>query len=1007
MGTAKSKWRVPKHELDSERMLEEHYGKLQKWGIVLTRGDRMMAQEIVHDLCLHFIVAKPDLSQVTNLDGYLYTCLRHVYLSALARASREALQTVSVADFDSIQFALRPCTTEGLLERQNELRRICSYAVWRKSASKSASYFLLLFVHGYTRREVAEIARLPIAAIYNKLKVAREELKAHLATSGKLRIATRDVLPDPGLRVSPVPSDELFQELRQRIFEARSSECLPEEILLAQYRTTILKPIPCDLLSHFVSCGRCLSLLDRHFEHPEWQDREPPGGASNFDDGDGIASATGNNSGYQAMMSLVRRRRENVYEHRPRTLSIAVNGRIVAFHDVQSERSTLASRAEHPETVEFVEVFTDQQLRLALLPIGDPPPSGSYIHTQTVELSDDRRLELKVSFDGQGLHSEVTYLDPALAVEALEEDQGDKPFAAALAPAVRALQAGEIKDKPESIISRILRALHAITPRFAVAWSAVLAAALGSAGYLAYRYAHLSLDARTILSDSVKTETARIEGKAEHRILRLDAVGPGGQAVWQGTVDEWQEPESGRSMRRLYDAQHRLLAAEWQRENGKSGSYIAPAGGDVSKTDREVAASAFWQVDVSAREFQALAARHIEMRTAGGEYELTGTGFSSAPAHFVAATLVVNHDLHFVSETLRINGDYSFTEVRFVEATNERMSPASVPNTVFDPSDFDSELRNHLRGPSAWDRFSDHSGGTDTKLVQTEVTALYRLSELGADIGEPIQVTRMPSGYVRVLGTIANEARKRQIVAMLEQLPDRQLLEIQLVTEGSLRMPISASRMAAPPTSVYNVAPVEPPADSALRKYFQAKGLAGKQIDVGIAQFSRDALDSAQRALQHAYALDRLGASFSAEELRTMGPVAQEQWSAMVARHSSALEAELDKLHAQIAPLVAAGSAAPWSPQASEINNPADFATCARGLLRKVQKLNREVGSTFSSGLTDTATQNANNSIEAALESIPLSSAEQLADFGSRMVNTKDAANDAGKRYPRLPEQVK
>ena len=123
------------------------------------------------------------------------------------------------------------------------------------------------------------------------------------------------------------------------------------------------------------------------------------------------------NPSYHAMMSSVRRQRDRIYEHRPRTLSIAINGRIVAFHDVQSERSTLASRAEHPETVQFVEVFTDQQIRLALLPIEDLPPGGLHVHTQAVALSDGRRLELTVSFDGQGLHSEVTYLDPALAAE--------------------------------------------------------------------------------------------------------------------------------------------------------------------------------------------------------------------------------------------------------------------------------------------------------------------------------------------------------------------------------------------------------------------------------------------------------------------------------------------------------------------------------------------------------------------------------------------------------------
>lgn len=120
MATAKSKSGISPRALDAERVLEEYYDKLQHWGVVLSRGDRTMAQEIVHDLCLHFIVARPDLSQVANLDGYLYTCLRHLYLSAIARSSREALQTVSIADFDSVQFALDARTSDGLLDRQNE-----------------------------------------------------------------------------------------------------------------------------------------------------------------------------------------------------------------------------------------------------------------------------------------------------------------------------------------------------------------------------------------------------------------------------------------------------------------------------------------------------------------------------------------------------------------------------------------------------------------------------------------------------------------------------------------------------------------------------------------------------------------------------------------------------------------------------------------------------------------------------------------------------------------------
>ncbi len=96
-----------------ESLLEDRYGSLRKWATQLTHGDAGAAQDIVHDLCLHFVVSLPDMSGVTNIDGYLYTCLRHIYLSSIARAAREATQFVSVADFDLV-LALRGCRITSL-----------------------------------------------------------------------------------------------------------------------------------------------------------------------------------------------------------------------------------------------------------------------------------------------------------------------------------------------------------------------------------------------------------------------------------------------------------------------------------------------------------------------------------------------------------------------------------------------------------------------------------------------------------------------------------------------------------------------------------------------------------------------------------------------------------------------------------------------------------------------------------------------------------------------------
>ena len=190
MDLHKTKWQAPGYTGQNEQLLADYYRQLSKWALLLTSGDEGKAEDLVQEFCLYFSLSRPDLSEVANLDGYLYTSLRHIYLSGLARSSREALHFISVAEFDSFEFAVAHSQSGDPLQRQNDLRRICGYAVWRKEASKSASYFVLHFFHGYSRREIAELACLPLSAIYNKLKIARTEVKSYLLEPGKLHLLT-------------------------------------------------------------------------------------------------------------------------------------------------------------------------------------------------------------------------------------------------------------------------------------------------------------------------------------------------------------------------------------------------------------------------------------------------------------------------------------------------------------------------------------------------------------------------------------------------------------------------------------------------------------------------------------------------------------------------------------------------------------------------------------------------------------------------------------------------
>lgn len=224
---------------------------------------------------------------------------------------------------------------------------------------------------------------------------------------------------------------------------------------------------------------------------------------------------------------------------------------------------------------------------------------------------------------------------------------------------------------------------------------------------------------------------------------------------------------------------------------------------------------------------------------------------------------------------------------------------------------------------------------------------------------------------------------EKQFPLALENVPYRQLLEVHLATERSLQMAIPAPSLTTPQMNVSDIARGEPYPDLALRKYFAAKGLMGKQIDAAVAQFSHGVLDHARRALQNAYALDRLSSSLTLEELRIMGPVAQQQWSAMVAQQLSALEVELDRLRQQLAPLNTRERLAPSIRQFSEIESLADFASGCSRLFLKAQNLNRVAESAFSSGQSGETPGNTDASMKAALDSIPCNDPDHIGNRGS------------------------
>jgi DNA-directed RNA polymerase specialized sigma24 family protein len=979
MEQPKHKWREPAPAAQVDQILASRYSQLLQWGVVLTRGDVGKTEEIVQELCLYFTLTKPDLSVVANLDGYLYTALRHIYLSSLARSSREALHFVSVAEFDSFASALADGPSGDPLQRQNDLRRICGYTVWRKESSKTASYFILHFFHGYGRREIAELARLPIAAIYNKLKIARSEVRSYLEDSNKVRLVNRSRPPEPALSWSRLSSAELFRELRQTILQARLSGCLSEEQLLAHYRPSRPEPISCSLLAHIVSCERCLAVVDRHLRRPTLHDRDPLDGFGSTSDDSNENVGGQSTISHKARLEAVRKRWGRVHEHRPRTLSIAVNGQIVAFHDVQAEYSKLSARIDSPETARFVEVFSEQDVRLALLSIGELPPEGLHVRTQRVELSDARWLELSLTFDGLGLNSQVAYYDPALGNLASEEEADESP-AWKLRPDAEAGSA--ILLWPRAIYEAFRRILHAMMPSSAFAWALTLAVLFGTAGYVAYRHATAPTNALEILNESVRTEAAGLQGQTEHQVLHVEEASANGRVLQQAVVDLWKDGDGNRYLRRLYDSQHRMIAAEWRNKNGEHNPHRKETNRGAPGGGHPLLMSEYWDQDLSAHAFLSLGVKAPQVRVLKDGYELTTSGLLEGHPQLVSAVLVLDRHLLPIRSTLRVRSGTSVHELRFVQAGYERRPRSSVPDAMFDPgySSGERDPRSSLIHPHG---LSIEAVG-ELSLAELQIAVLYQLNRLGADTGEPIEVIRTEDAHIRVSGAIADDALKQKIVSQLQGLPSHQLLDVKLVSPHGVQLHSGTPQIVPGGTSVYEINQAKSAADATLRKYFQAKGLSGEELNSAAAQFSHEVLEHAQRSLQHAYALDRLGAALSASELQSLKPASLLQWTEMVDKHAFVLQDQLHALNVQLQRILGE------PPQDADgkplkIEDPAQFKQATDQLLRLTQDLERDVGGAFTSNASGDNQSGQYEQLTNLVRVIPLQEAEEIARFAVKL----------------------
>lgn len=898
---------------EHERVFAERYAEVVGWALKLTNGDQPTAHDLAHDAFMLFTLVRPDLSVIHNVDAYLYTLLRNLHISYLRKASREMLQSVSLEEFDSIRQALSTSEHVSSVSVQNELRQICAFACRRKEATKSASVLILRFFYDYLPNEVADIALLNVSAVYNRLLAARKEIAK--AKRSQWEMSGAGTLPS--LQIHAVPVDALLAELRNMLFAARSGECLPAEELLGLYRRSLPVPITSTLLAHLVSCERCLDLLNDLMKRPhthqrvpgESMDREDPRNARDTHTTKRsihhvIGRSSALNEQRRRLLAGGMRRREEVYQHRPAQLCIAVNGELQASHTIQAETSELKSHIDYGAHVEFVEVFSEQGVRLLLANVGNAPPQGPHERHFAVKLSEGRLLELFLAFSSQGLSVEVRYHDPEFArIEAAEIDERRDAIVIMAAPERTQAEPVPVQSVP-AVLTRLGRALRYLLP--SPGWIVATALAICAVfGLFFYRHqAPTRIDAADLLTRAVVREQGAVAAeRAEHRSLRIEKMAADGVVVERGHTDVWRE--QAKLARRFYDEQDHLLAGEWR--DGQHAWSYGKAGGLQARNQLDASPvpvpDDVWQVEPSADVFSRTAAHaesmHVTETAADYRIEASLPASSISAPHLVGAALVLERKtLHAQSETLWFSNGESY---RIVEASYDQPRISDVGPDIFRP---DSSLRRHR--PSDTLSLPGHASVDGPGVIRLELHVLAALSGIGADVGDSIDVTRESSGHgriVRVSGIADTSERKEQILAALASLVASRSLEISLLTPDEAGTSTKRRRHLPPPTSirVFDASEGGIPAYDELRSYFGRQGFQGQELEDHIQSFCFAVLGQSSSATQQAWAMQRLTDAFAPDELARLDDDSRTVWLRMLEAHAREFNRNVKQLQTSLA----------------------------------------------------------------------------------------------------------
>jgi hypothetical protein len=474
-------------------------------------------------------------------------------------------------------------------------------------------------------------------------------------------------------------------------------------------------------------------------------------------------------------------------------------------------------------------------------------------------------------------------------------------------------------------------------------------------------------------------------------MLRIEeAMGPEKGAVL-GLVDIWRSDRT--VVRRLYNAQQELLATSIGSKDGTTSEQIEE-GAPIGEKERQIIESGVWRSDVSSRAIDTGGGAAADAFRGASGFEVTE--HEDGRNGVLSRTLVLDRSYQVQSERVRYRNSGGVHEVRLVQTLLRRVPNKDVPPLTFPHSQ--EMTAPGPQGENTLRRESDPHATEDVDSADLEVAVLFELFQRKADIGEPVEVIPISGGRIRIAGTVASA----QLVETLRQdvavLPNASRVDFQI---RSVREAASGIRRENAHSQELLGTSGDAPAAGLVRNAMIARGLKGEALKNAEQAFAASALSHAQAALQHAYALDRLGIVLKQAGQPSLNFDSRVKWAQMVDQHSAAAIAELNALRMQLDSISAGINGIPVV-DARGIANSAAFARATSDLRAKAQSVNEQVVELFAGSAASVPQPEAQDSILRLRETLPFLEARRVSLFADWLATRIPAAqNDVGEMQKR------